>query len=166
MMNIYRGNVTLDSDGNATVQMPEWFQAENGDFSYQLTCIGGFAPVYVDKKMEHNQFAIAGGKAGMEVSWQVTGVRQDAYAKAHPMQVEEEKQGKEKGKYLNPLDLGKPKTLGMDYNTAQSIKEFHKKRHAMKSPAPPKMSAPPRISVTTPPIPALLHHPTLDNHKP
>ena len=71
MMNIYRGNVTLDSDGKATVQMPDWFQAEKGDFSYQLTCIGGFAPVYVDKELQDNRFAVAGGKAGQKISWQV-----------------------------------------------------------------------------------------------
>ena len=36
MLNTYSGNITLDSDGKATVQMPDWFEAENGDFRYQL----------------------------------------------------------------------------------------------------------------------------------
>jgi hypothetical protein len=35
------------------------------------------------------------------VSWQVTGVRQDAYAKAHRIQVEEEKPPREQGRYEN-----------------------------------------------------------------
>jgi len=32
----------------------------------------------------------------------VTGIRQDAYAKAHPIPVEEAKSEGEKGKYLHP----------------------------------------------------------------
>ena len=107
MLNTYSGNITLDSEGKATVQMPDWFEAENGDFRYQLTCIGGFAPVYVEKKLQDNRFEIAGGKAGIEVSWQVTGTRQDAYARAHPLEVEQDKVGEERGKYLNPVEYGK-----------------------------------------------------------
>lgn len=108
MLNIYRGNVVLDSDGRATVQMPDWFQAENGDCSYNLTCVGGYAPVYLARELDHNQFDIAGGKPGLKVSWQVTGVRQDAYATHHPLQVEQAKTGEEDGRYLDPEDYGKP----------------------------------------------------------
>ena len=114
MLNTYSGNTTLDSDGKATVQMPDWFEAENGDFRYQLTCVGGFAPVYVEKELENNRFDIAGGKSGMKISWQVTGARQDAYAKAHPIQVEQEKIGAERGKYLNPIEYGKPAREGVN----------------------------------------------------
>ena len=44
MLNTYSGNIMLDSEGRAVVHMPEWFQAENGDFRYQLTCVGGLCP--------------------------------------------------------------------------------------------------------------------------
>jgi hypothetical protein len=37
----------------------------------------------------------AGGKRGMKVFWQVTGVRQDAYANAHRVPVEEDKPAQE-----------------------------------------------------------------------
>jgi hypothetical protein len=47
MMNIYNGNVVLDASGEARIQLPDWFEALNQDFRYQLSCIGGFAPVYV-----------------------------------------------------------------------------------------------------------------------
>jgi hypothetical protein len=114
-LNTYSGNVTLDNDGKAIVQMPDWFQAENKDFRYQLTCVGGFASVYVAKEMENNYFEIAGGKAGLKVSWQVTGVRQDVYSKAHPFKVEVDKTGDEKGKYLDPVDWGKPKMLAISH---------------------------------------------------
>jgi hypothetical protein len=79
MMNIYNGNVTLDGNGEAFVPLPEWFQTLNRDFRYQLTCLDGFAPIYVAQRVQGNRFKIAGGRPGMEVSWQVTGVRQDVW---------------------------------------------------------------------------------------
>jgi hypothetical protein len=107
MMNIYNGIVTLGKDGSAEVTLPDWFEALNREFRYQLTCIGGFAPVYVAKKVDGNRFKIAGGNPGMEVSWQLTGVRKDAYAEAHRIQVEEMKPIAERGSYLHPEAFGK-----------------------------------------------------------
>jgi hypothetical protein len=107
MMNIYNGVVVLDSDGNATVAMPDYFQALNSDFRYQLTPIGAPGPnLYVAEEISANHFKIAGGKPGAKVSWQVTGVRQDAYAQAHRIKVEEEKPAQEKGHYLHPELFG------------------------------------------------------------
>jgi trimeric autotransporter adhesin len=90
MMNIYNGVATLDANGEAVIQMPEWFGVLNRDFRYQLTCIGGFAPVYIAEELANNQFKIGGGRAEMRVSWQITGIRQDAWANAHRIPVEEE----------------------------------------------------------------------------
>src|SRR5262249_37062990 len=39
MMNIYNGNVTTDANGYATITMPDWFEALNRDFRYQLTVL-------------------------------------------------------------------------------------------------------------------------------
>jgi hypothetical protein len=102
MLNIYNGNVTLDEKGEAWVQLPEYFEALNKDFRYQLTCIGGFAPVYVAEEISDNRFLIAGGKEGLKVSWQVTGVRQDPWANANRIVVEKEKPENERGYYLHP----------------------------------------------------------------
>ena len=103
MMNLYSGTVALDKRGNAWVQLPDWFEALNKDFRYQLTAIGAPGPnLYVAKEISDNRFKIAGGKPGMKVSWQVTGVRHDAWADAHRMQVEVDKTGKERGTYLHP----------------------------------------------------------------
>ena len=113
MMNIYNGNVQLDGGGEAWVELPEWFGALNRDFRYQLTCIGGFAPVYVASEIENNRFSIAGGNAGLKVSWQVTGIRKDAYAEKYRIQVEEEKKGEEKGLFLNPEAFGMTKEMGV-----------------------------------------------------
>ena len=114
MMNVYNGNATLDENGQAVVQLPEYFEALNRDFRYQLTCIGGFAPVYIAEKISDNCFKIAGGKSGMEVSWQVTGVRHDPYAVANRIQVEEEKPDEERGYYLHAKAYGLPEEKGVE----------------------------------------------------
>ncbi len=127
MMNVYNGNVLLDSNGEAWVELPEWFEALNRDFRYQLTCIGGFAPVYVQEEISGNQFKIAGGEPGMKVSWQVTGIRQDAFAEANRIQVEVEKSEEDKGKYIHPEVFGKAEELGIDYKHKVKHKDKEKK---------------------------------------
>jgi len=108
MRNLYDGTVVLDERGEAIVELPEWFEALNGDFRYQLTCIGGFAQVYVAREIEHNAFTIAGGPAGMKVSWQVTGVRIDPAAQASDFQVIKSKADADRGTYLCPEGYGQP----------------------------------------------------------
>ena len=102
MKNIYDGVAVLDANGEAGVELPVWFEALNTDFRYQLTCIGGYAPVYIAQEVRGNRFKIAGGTPGMRISWQVTGSRQDAWANAHRIQVEIEKPVEEQGYYLDP----------------------------------------------------------------
>lgn len=114
MLNIYNGNVALDHNGEAVVELPEWFGALNRDFRYQLTCVGGFAPIYVAEKIRDNRFKIAGGRAGLEVSWQVTGIRQDAWANAHRIPVEEMKPEPERGRYLHPTVYEQPEEKGIE----------------------------------------------------
>lgn len=123
MMNIYNGIVTLDANGEAKVKLSDYFEALNKDFRYQLTCIGDFAPVYIAEKISNNQFKIAGGKANLEVSWQVTGIRHDQFAEAHRIQVEVEKTGAERGKYLHPKEYGVSETLGIDYEKTHEMEE-------------------------------------------
>jgi trimeric autotransporter adhesin len=107
MMNVYNGNITTDARGTAVVQMPEWFEALNRDFRYQLTVIGQFAQAIVASEMNHS-FTIRTDKPNVKVSWQVTGIRQDAYANAHRIPVEEAKPDKERGLYLHPELFGAP----------------------------------------------------------
>ena len=105
------------------VFLPKWFEALNADFRYQLTAIGAAAPnLHVAQEIAQHQFRIAGGSAGMKVSWQVTGVRHDAFAKAHPLAVQVSKPEKERGHYLHPEAYGAPK-LTQDQMRQQQAKQ-------------------------------------------
>jgi hypothetical protein len=106
MMNIYNGNVTTDATGSAIVTLPAYFAVLNRDFRYQLTVLGQFAQAIVSRKIAGNSFEIRTDKPGIEVSWQVTGIRQDAYARARPIVVEEFKPADQQGMYLFPAGFG------------------------------------------------------------
>ena len=109
MKNVYDGVVTLDSDGQRTVELPQWVGTLNKDFRYQLTPIGAPAPTrHIAAEISTNRFTIAGGAPGMKVSWQVTGIRRDAWAQANPVTVEVDKPSHERGFYLHPDLYGQP----------------------------------------------------------
>ena len=116
MKNIYDSVVTLDSEGEAVVELPPWFEPLNQDFRYQLTPIGAPGPnLYVAEKIRGSRFRIAGGQPGMEVSWQVTGIRHDVYAEAHRSPVEQEKPEAERGFYLHPDLFGEPPEKSVEW---------------------------------------------------
>ena len=118
-MTIYRGTTVLDQDGNSTVRLPEYFESLNTNFQYQLTCIGGWAKVYISQKVQNNEFAIAGGTPGLEVSWQITGERNDAWSVQNPLEVERQKPSEAKGTYKHPEVYGKPVELREGYKESQ-----------------------------------------------
>ena len=116
MKNVYDGVVRLDAKGEATVELPSYFEALNRDLRYQLTPVGSAASeLHVKTKVAKGRFRIAGGTAGQEVCWQVTGIRQDAFAEAHPIVVEEAKPAAERGLYLHPDLLGQPEEKGLEW---------------------------------------------------
>lgn len=123
MKNIYDGNVTTDSKGDAVVTMPEWFSALNTDFRYQLTVIGQFAQAIVAEKINGNRFSIKTDKPNVEVSWQVTGIRQDAYANAHRIEVEVPKKPQELGRYIDPAAFGKAPELQLHYEISKAARD-------------------------------------------
>lgn len=116
MSNIYHGNVILDSAGKATVTMQDWVEDANTDFRYQLTAIGAPGPnLFISKELSSSSFEISGGSPNMKVSWQVTGLRSDNYAKANPIIVETDKKADEKGFYLHPEAFGQTEDKGIEY---------------------------------------------------
>jgi hypothetical protein len=123
MMDVYNGNVTTDSNGFANVRLPSYFQALNRSFRYQLTLVGRQAwgaQAVVWQKIRQNRFVIR-SKPGVEVSWQVTGVRHDAYANAHRIPVVLDKSAKEQGRYLHPDLYGKPRSQSIVRLPAEAL---------------------------------------------
>ena len=93
--------------------------------------IGAAAPrLHIAEEITANRFKIAGGRPGMKVSWQVTGIRHDAYAEAHRISVEEEKPPQERGTYMHPELFGQPEEKGsasvVNPDSMQKIKEEEK----------------------------------------
>ena len=115
MMNIYNGTVTTDENSHAEVTLPSYFEALNRDFRYQLTVIGQFAQAIVASEIKDGHFVIATSTPGVKVSWQVTGVRQDAWANKHRIKVEEDKPEEERGFYLHPEEQGKSVERGISW---------------------------------------------------
>ncbi len=107
MKNIYDGIAVFGETGEATVTLPDWFEALNQDFRYQLTPMGAAFVPYIAEEIAEKQFRIAGGLPGKKVSWQVTGVRHDAFANANRIQVEEVKPDAAVGTYLHPEAFGR-----------------------------------------------------------
>lgn len=128
MKNVYDGVVVLDDNGEAEIDLPDWFGALNKDFRYQITALGAPGPnLYIATEIpdttnysssnsninNNSHFKIAGGSPNMKVSWQVTGIRKDPWANAHRIQVEEDKPDKERGYYMYPDLYGQPAEKGI-----------------------------------------------------
>ena len=132
MMNIYSGNVVTDSRGIAEVQLPEYFESLNTDYRYQLTVIGSFAQAIVSEEIRDNRFTIETDRPNVKVSWQVTGIRNDAFARKSNLDVESVKEADKQGRYLHPELFGFGIEQAVDYenhkNTTQdsNIKEVER----------------------------------------
>ncbi len=111
--NIYDGIATLDSKGEAVIELPDYFDALNKDFRYLATPIGRPMPeLHLKREVSTGflglgaaRFALAGGVPGAKVSWQITGIRHDPYIEANPIVPEVEKTDAtlvKKGEYLSP----------------------------------------------------------------
>ena len=114
----YSGNVFLDMFGEAIVELPAWFTVLNTDFRYQLTPVGAAAPsLHVSAEVYELEdgaaFEIAGGPPDIKVSWTITAVRNDAYARTHPLEVEQDKPDFQRGYYHNPeaYDIGADRSI-------------------------------------------------------
>ncbi len=115
MLNIYNGNIVTDAEGNATIEMPSYFEALNMNFQYHLTVIGGFGKAMVSKEIQNKRFEIKTNKPNTKVSWMVTGIRNDVFAQKNRIPTEVLKNEKDKGKYLHAMAFGKSEKLKIGY---------------------------------------------------
>ncbi len=99
------------------------FVALNKEFRYQLTVLDQFAQAIVSERIASNSFRIKTNIPMVEVSWQVTATRKDAYAEQHRILVEEDKLPKDRGKYLHPDSFGQPMKKALDYQNHQKSME-------------------------------------------
>jgi hypothetical protein len=110
----YDGTATLNNAGTARVELPGWFGALNGELCYSLTAIGGPAPdLHIAAEFDGTGFTIAGGRPGGRVCWQITGVRKDPSARAHPLVVEEDKPAQDIGRFADPAAADRPQAEGL-----------------------------------------------------
>ncbi len=115
MMNVYNGNVVTNTAGEIVVQLPDYFEALNRDFRYQLTVIGEFAQAIIAEEITGNRFVIRTDKPNVKVSWQVTGIRKDRWAEENRIIVEEFKSTELQGSYLHPEAFGQPRTRSIEW---------------------------------------------------
>ena len=117
VINFYSGNVTTDANGKALVTLPDYFEAINKDFRYQLTVIGGtFAQAMISKEVNNNKFEIATNQPNVKVSWEVKGVRNDAHMQKFPFQAVTQKSGTQKGQYVDPAAYNQSESKRISYS--------------------------------------------------
>lgn len=112
--NIYDGMVELNGSGEATISLPGYFLALNEDFRYLATPIGVAMPrLHLSMEVRRKWFGLfgepvfklSGGAPNGKVSWEVTGIRHDLFARTYPIRTEVEKgpdELVEKGEYVHP----------------------------------------------------------------
>lgn len=114
VLNLYRGVVVLDGSGQASVELPAYFDQINTNFSYQLTAIGTPQQPYVMTEIQGNTFVVAGAP-NTKVSWTVYADRNDPYMQQNPEMASDIvlKTGDRQGKYLTPELYGQPESSAM-----------------------------------------------------
>jgi hypothetical protein len=126
MKNVYDGVGTANAQGEVYVQMPDYFEALNETFRYQLTPIGGPAPnLHVKVELSGGKFVVAGANSEQRICWQITGVRKDPYAQTNRLVPERDKGPKEIGFYKHPEVYGKPVSMSIHHQMFSDRPRIH-----------------------------------------
>jgi hypothetical protein len=89
------------------------------------------------RKVAGHRFTLRTSAPGVEVSWQVTGIRHDPIAEKHRIPVEEDKPEAERGKYLYPVEQGQPMEKGVDWDRSLEAERRRKGSVAAAAPTTP-----------------------------
>ncbi|MBF6618955.1 MAG: collagen-like protein [Patulibacter sp.] len=120
----YSGNVTTDAEGRATVHLPDYATTLGTDWRYQLTPIGRFGQVIVEREVDAaGSFVVRSETGDTKVSWAVTGVRHDPEATSSALQVETQKTGADRGRYADPSHYGAPATRSLARRVAPTTEQ-------------------------------------------
>lgn len=143
ILNMYRGNVMLDANGEGTITMPGYFTSVNNtNYSYHLTPVGANAQVWVAEEINSGVFKIKSTVPNIKVSWMVMTERNDPYLQQYPeeRQVEIEKEDNAKGKYLVPELYGKTQKDAIYHTEKHERKEKIQQQETKAIPAEIKKS--------------------------
>jgi hypothetical protein len=110
---VLSGNAVSGPNGRVTVRVPGIFERTHQDVRYQVTAIGRAAAPFIARELAGGRFTIDAGVAGVRLSWQLTGVRDDASARRSALTVEAVKRPHERGRYVEPSLYGRPRSRGL-----------------------------------------------------
>jgi hypothetical protein len=134
VLNMYRGVVELGANGQAVIELPDYFDAININPSYQLTAIGTPTQPYVLSEISNNQFVVSGAP-NTKVSWTVHAQRNDPTIQYFNSTIDNYttnvrmKRPHEVGKYFTPEAYGQSKEQGILYSPATA--KNYEERDAM-----------------------------------
>jgi hypothetical protein len=123
MLNVYRGTVTTDQEGAATVELPGYVAALNREFSYHLTVVGDFARAVVSAPLHDGRLSLRTDQPGVTVCWLVLGVRADPWAEANRIEVERDKPDGERNLFLHPELYDQPPTRSLLHSQYPALRE-------------------------------------------
>jgi hypothetical protein len=69
------------------------------------------------------RFSIKSNAPNVKVSWQVTGIRQDAWASKHRIPTEEIKSDRERGHFLHPELYDQPEEKSVEWEMMLRVKQ-------------------------------------------
>jgi hypothetical protein len=90
--------------------------------------IGTFAQAIVAEKIKANRFKIRTSAPGVEVSWQVTGIRHDRWADKNRIPLEVDKGERERGYYLHPEVFNQPEDRGIEWARNPELMQYRKQQ--------------------------------------
>jgi hypothetical protein len=133
ILNMYRGMVKLDANGQAIIKLPNYFDTVNINPTYQLTAIGTATQPYVAKEINNNQFIVSGAP-NTKVSWAVYAERNDPtiqyFSKKYNLKENvRTKRSFEVGRYITPEAYGQDKTKALWYDAERE--KLYKERGVM-----------------------------------
>jgi hypothetical protein len=131
-LNIYSGSARLDSDGQAVISLPNYFDAINAEPRIQLTAAGASMPgLFASEEFAGNTFQISGGRPGGKVYWEVKARRNDAWVRHYGAPIEQEKVEGERGLFQHPETLDLPVEAGVTY----ARRQMQEQANALPTPA-------------------------------
>lgn len=119
-LNAYKGRGKI-KNGKFIIELPDYFEALNKDFEYNLTPIGQPANLYVSEEVKNNKVEVS-SDVDCDFSWVVYGVRNDLYSQAHPSIPEVEKEIKG---YARPELYGETQNL-LDKIASENVRRKEK----------------------------------------